>query len=189
MKLLAFLSIAALVGLSQAASLKKAADCEDGTMCPGGCCPEINWYCCPDGMYCAATANDCPLVDYRQKLIQAAAAKITAPKKALVKSADCEDGTMCPGGCCPEMNWYCCPDGMYCAATAGDCPFVAAKEKLMKMAAPKRILVKSADCEDGTMCPGGCCPEMNWYCCPDGMYCAATAGDCPFVAAKEKLMK
>merc|ERR1719154_59894 len=149
----------------------KAADCEDGTMCPGGCCPEMNWYCCPDGMYCAATANDCPLVDYRQKLIQAAAAKITAPKKALVKSADCEDGTMCPGGCCPEMNWYCCPDGMYCAATAGDCPFVAIKDKLAKFAAAKKVVVKAADCEDGTMCPGGCCPEMNWYCCPDGTMC------------------
>merc|ERR1719315_594605 len=70
---------------------------------------------------------------------------------------------------------------MYCAATAADCPFVAKKEKLMKMAAKKQ-------CE-GTMCPAGCCPEQNWFCCPDNMYCAATAADCPFVAKKEKLMK
>jgi len=64
---------------------------------------------------------------------------------------------------------------LYCAATAGDCPLVSAKERLTKMAAAKKV-VKSADCEDGTLCPGGCCPELNWYCCPDGLYCAATAG-------------
>merc|ERR1712061_65917 len=71
---------------------------------------------------------------------------------------------------------------MYCAATAADCPFVAAKQTLIKMAAKK-------DCPGGTECPGGCCPEPNWYCCPDGMYCAATAADCPFVAAKQTLIK
>merc|ERR1719312_875199 len=41
------------------------------------------------------------------------------------------------------------------------------KEKLVKMAAKKQC--------DGTMCPAGCCPEQNWFCCPDNMYCAATA--------------
>merc|ERR1719206_861827 len=70
---------------------------------------------------------------------------------------------------------------MYCAATAADCPFVAMKEKLVKMAAKKQC--------DGTVCPAGCCPEQNWFCCPDNMYCAATAADCPFVAMKEKLVK
>merc|ERR1719153_966678 len=88
----------------------------EGTMCPAGCCPEQNWFCCADNMYCAATAAD---------------------------------GPMCPAGCCPEQNWFCCPDNMYCAATAADCPFVAMKEKLVKMAAKKQ-------CE-GTMCPAGCC--------------------------------
>merc|ERR1739846_130490 len=88
---------------------------------------------------------------------------------------------MCPAGCCPEQNWFCCPDNMYCAATAADCPFVAMKEKLVKTAAKKQC--------DGTMCPAGCCPEQNWFCCPDNMYCAATAADCPFVAMKEKLVK
>merc|ERR1712013_643717 len=74
------------------------------------------------------------------------------------------DGTVCPAGCCPEQNWFCCPDNMYCAATAADCPFVAMKEKLVKMAAKKQC--------DGTVCPAGCCPEQNWFCCPDNMYCA-----------------
>merc|ERR1719304_130262 len=70
---------------------------------------------------------------------------------------------------------------MYCAATAADCPFVAKKISLSKMAANKQ-------CE-GTDCPGGCCPYVDWYCCPDGMYCAATAADCPFVAKKISLSK
>merc|ERR1712013_101590 len=51
------------------------------------------------------------------------------------------------------------------------------KEKLVKMAAKKQC--------DGTVCPAGCCPEQNWFCCPDNMYCAATAADCPFVAMFE----
>merc|ERR1712173_249155 len=84
------------------------------------------------------------------------------------------DETSCPAGCCPEANWFCCPDNMYCAATAADCPFVSMKEKLVKMAAKKQ-------CE-GTMCPAGCCPEVNWFCCADNMYCAATEADCPMVA-------
>merc|ERR1711892_1657379 len=142
----------------------------DGTMCPAGCCPEQNWYCCPDNMYCAATAADCPFVAAKETLVKLAAKK------------QC-DGTMCPAGCCPEQNWYCCPDNMYCAATAGDCPFVAAKEKLTKMAANKQCG------SDEASCPAGCCPEANWYCCPDNMYCAATAADCPFFAMSEKLTK
>ena len=48
------------------------------------------------------------------------------------------DETSCPAGCCPEANWFCCPDNMYCAATAADCPFVAKKAQLMKMAKNKQ---------------------------------------------------
>merc|ERR1711936_960188 len=44
---------------------------------------------------------------------------------------------------------------MYCAATAADCPFVAKKAQLMKMA-------KNRQCgPDETSCPAGCCPEAN----------------------------
>merc|ERR1712131_341040 len=49
-------------------------------------------------------------------------------------------------------------------------------------------LTKSEQC-DGTECPGGCCPYVGWYCCPDGMYCAATAADCPFLPKKNSLPK
>merc|ERR1719414_2142798 len=42
---------------------------------------------------------------------------------------------------------------MYCAATAADCPFVAKKQKVMKMAANKQCG------PDETECPAGCCPE------------------------------
>merc|ERR1712045_1108308 len=117
-------------------------------------------------MYCAATAADCPFVAKKAQLMK------------MAKNRQCgADETECPAGCCPEANWFCCPDNMYCAATAADCPFVAMKEKLVKMAAKKQ-------CE-GTVCPAGCCPEQNWFCCPDNMYCAATAADCPFVSVKE----
>merc|ERR1712217_409296 len=94
----------------------------------------------------AGTAADCPFV----------AKKVQFAKMAANKQCD---GTECPGGCCPYVGWYCCPDGMYCAATAADCPFVAKKAQIAKMAADKQC--------DGTECPGGCCPYVGWYCCPD----------------------
>ena len=50
----------------------------------------------------------------------------------LTRDEQC-DGTPCPGGCCPNVGWYCCPDGMYCAATAADCPF--AQHYLNRLAA------------------------------------------------------
>ena len=68
---------------------------------------------------------------------------------------------------------------MYCSPTAADCPAVALKEKLIKMAAKKQC--------PGTECPAGCCPEANYFCCPDDMYCAPTAADCPAVANSAKL--
>ncbi len=111
-----------------------------------------------------------------------AVAYATPAKLGKVDAEQCDncDGTCCDGGCCPYVGWYCCPDGLYCAATAADCPLVNKAEKLASLATKK-----SADdcneqtCPGGTCCPGGCCPYDGWYCCPDGMYCAATAGDCP----------
>merc|ERR1711892_807234 len=56
---------------------------------------------------------------------------------------------------------------------------------LMALASGHQKLVKSEQCgSDETSCPAECCPEANWYCCPDNMYCAATAADCPFVAQR-----
>ena len=87
-----------------------------------------------------------------------------------VTNTQCE-GTICPGGCCPMENWYCCPEAIHCHATQADCPFVATKAKLVKMAAKKQC--------DGTICPAGCCVgEYNWFCCLSG-FCAATAAECP----------
>jgi len=61
---------------------------------------------------------------------------------------------MCPGCCCPEENWFCCRDNMYCAATAADCYSVAMKEKLVKMADEKQW--------EGTTCPPGGCFHYPW---------------------------
>jgi hypothetical protein len=41
----------------------------------------------------------------------------------------------------------------------------------------KVFLVKQ-DCE-GTPCDSGCCPIFNAVCCPDGIYCATNAIECP----------
>ena len=46
---------------------------------------------------------------------------------------ECTDCTCCPAGCCPEENWYCCPD-WYCAATPADCAFQDRRMKLIKLA-------------------------------------------------------
>merc|ERR1712241_1313266 len=146
-------------------------DPDTETECPGGCCPEANWFCCPDSEYCAATEADCPMVSAKEKLTKMAA------------RAQCEDGETDCGWCCPEANWFCCDDGEYCAETEEYCPFVSAKEKLTKMAAPK------CDPETETECPTGCCPNPNWICCPDSEYCAGHAESCPTVSAKEKLTK
>jgi photosystem II stability/assembly factor-like uncharacterized protein len=35
-------------------------DCQNGTECSMGCIPESNWFCCPDNIYIAETAEDCP---------------------------------------------------------------------------------------------------------------------------------
>lgn len=88
-------------------------------------------------------------------------------------------GTVCPGGCCPEQNWYCCPDNLSCAVDASYCKKENKVEKLIKMAAPKRFFAKAAQDCPGTVCPGGCCPIQNAYCCPDGAYCAEQAEYCP----------
>ena len=175
MKVLQCISFLAVLALSQAASIKLQEPC-DGTPCPAGCCPEYDWFCCADNMYCAATEADCPFVAAKKALIKMAA-----------KKEPC-DGTPCPAGCCPEYDWFCCADNMYCAATEADCPFVAAKRTLIKMAAAKKVVLKKEPC-DGTPCPAGCCPEYDWFCCADNMYCAATEADCPFVAAKKALIK
>ena len=48
------------------------------------------------------------------------------------------------------------------------------QEKLMKMVTKRQCWPNQ------TSCPAGCCPNANWFCCPDNVYCAATALDCPY---------
>merc|ERR1712214_6343 len=163
---LACLAAVASAGLVTKKSLAVRTTCgPDETECPAGCCPEANWFCCPDNSYCAATADDCPAIRLPNLL----------PKKLSVVKTTCgPDETECSAGCCPEANWFCCPDNRYCAATADDCP----AKKLPTI--PRKLNVIKTTCgPDETECPAGCCPEANWFCCPDNRYCAATADDCP----------
>merc|ERR1711874_445384 len=127
----------------------------EGPECPGGCCPEENYICCDNGLFCAATPEDCPW------------------KKNEIKQ-DCP-GTECPGGCCPNVGWFCCPGDEYCAASEEYCKKTNIAEKMISMAAPKKIIKQ--DCP-GTECPGGCCPNVGWFCCPGDEYCAASEEYC-----------
>ena len=91
----------------------------------------------------------------------------------LNRSAQC-DGTICPSGCCPEPDWFCCPNTQYCASKPENCP----PGEIMLMA-----MTKEKKCE-GSLCPGWgpdeCCNDPDYtYCCPDGPFCAPTAQDCP----------
>merc|ERR1712008_567924 len=101
---------------------------------------------------------------------------MAAPKK-IVKQ-DCE-GTVCPGGCCPNAGWFCCPGDKYCAASEEYCKKADFGKILLSMVAPKKVVKKEAkqDCE-GTVCPGGCCPNAGWFCCPGDEYCAASEEYC-----------
>merc|ERR1712037_341680 len=150
--------------------LTKGIQCDpDGTTCPTGCCPEANYFCCD--LYCAPTAAECPFMAKRVSLVK------------MAKSKQCDpDETSCPGGCCPvppELNWFCCDD--FCAPTAADCPFVAKKVSLVKLAKSKQCGPDETDCYNGW-----CCPEANWACCD--LFCAPTAAECPFVAKQARLM-
>merc|ERR1712066_1077047 len=84
-------------------------------------------------------------------LAAVASAGLVTKKSLAVRTTCGPDETECPAGCCPEANWFCCPDNMYCAATSADCPFVAKKQKVMKMAANKQCGPNE------TECPAVCC--------------------------------
>ena len=73
--------------------------------------------------------------------------------------------------CCEQLGMGCSADGYHCVRGEGE---EEPKQKLVKLE------VKDEQCE-GTNCPGGCCPEKCWYCCPE-WYCAATAADCVYSA-------
>merc|ERR1711981_137650 len=118
----------------------------EGPECPGGCCPEENYICCDNGLFCAATPEDCPW------------------KKNEIKQ-DCP-GTECPGGCCPNVGWFCCPGDEYCAASEEYCKRTNIAKKLISMAAPKKLSNKiapepNAQVDAAQMSDGSAVPEMN----------------------------
>ena len=87
------------------------------------------------------------------------------------KTTCASDETKCP------TNWFCCPDGRYCAATPDECP--QSKSKSFKELSAFAVKGGHACAPDETECPSGCCAWPNTYCCLDDRYCAATADDCP----------
>jgi hypothetical protein len=83
--------------------------------------------------------------------------------------------TSCPAGRCAAPNWFCCADNLHCAATEELCPTKKPRTEPAKLFAKKN----KQCCSGGTTCPAGCCPEENWFCCSDNIYCAPTEADCP----------
>merc|ERR1712098_147734 len=83
-----------------------------------------------------------------------------------------ESGQVCD--CCMSMYGLACSvsdNGWeYCVEDLHDQP-------VQQISHPVH-LVQDDQCE-GTMCPGGCCPEKCWFCNPDSYYCCPTAADCP----------
>ena len=132
-------------------------DCNNGY-----CCPAPYIFCCADNMNCAPEEANCPFVAAGKQLT-----KMAAKKQCLPGDTDCNNGY-----CCPAPYIFCCADNMNCAPEEANCPFVAARQQLTKMAAKKQC--------SGTECPAGCCPEANWFCCADNLNCASTEANCPF---------
>ena len=118
---------------------------------------------------------------------------------ALANGQCCMGGTLCPAGCCPEADWFCCENNWQCAPTPADCCSGSYEEcypaenqhQLLKVNG-ERIFDVSTEahqilqmdeercCPGGTDCPAGCCPYgQGWFCCSDNMYCAATEAECP----------
>ena len=88
--------------------------------------------------------------------------------KLTSKPLQCE-GTECPAGCCPEVGWFCCPDNLYCAATAADCPMKVFDDELIKFGAKDG---------KGTICGFGCF-FAGLFCCPNFEDCVVDLAECP----------
>jgi hypothetical protein len=43
---------------------------------------------------------------------------VVGPQGGCLEPGDRE----CPGGCCPNSTWVCCPDGFNCSPCLEDCP-------------------------------------------------------------------
>jgi hypothetical protein len=150
--------------------------CDPGyTNCPHACCPLDNAICCPDGYNCAYDLIDC-----QTKTTFNALEKASKVEK-LLKKAKCDIGdTDCPEGCCPVSSAFCCPDGFFCATDESNCPTLAAFLGLFPRGEKDGKFGKILACPDnGTQCPGGCCPISDASCCADGLYCAPTLDQCP----------
>ena len=96
---------------------------------------------------------------------------------AILLSSECS--TTCDSGCCPREGWFCCADGIYCAATESDCPTSG-----VGILATTSVPLYDPNVCEGTSCPTGCCPEENWFCCADGNHCAMSEEYCPSAAVE-----
>lgn len=91
-----------------------------GKACLNGWCDVPSWVCCPEMYYwswwCAKAANHCGIMNPWQG---------KPNKKVLRRKNPCRK---CPavdgkgdGGFCLNNDWFCCPNGKYCAKTLQHC--------------------------------------------------------------------
>merc|ERR1712073_121938 len=130
----------------------------DETECPAGCCPEANWFCCPDNRYCAATADDCPAIKLPSLL----------PKKLSVVKTTCgPDELEC------QVDVAHMPAGSAVLMACIVPPILLTAHKKLPTIPRKLNVIKPPCGPDETECPAGCCSEANWFCCPNNRYCPA----------------
>jgi len=114
--------------------------CDDGTCCE---CPDQDCVCCPDGVWCALTQDDCGRAK-RKNILMKNAAKKTKFVKKFVDEDDC-DGTVCDDGTCcecPGATCVCCPDGVWCAWNENQCGSADKRHAIIKKAKNMKSAVK-----------------------------------------------
>ena len=109
---------------------------------------------------------------------------------ALTNGQSC--GTDCPAGCCPLAHMYCCENNWQCgfqsdgsdcctgSMNSPDCPDPSAEvQQLPKLKTLAGFVNANGRCS-GTVCPAGCCPELDMFCCENNWQCGQTSdgSDC-----------
>merc|ERR1712131_436561 len=76
----------------------------------------------------------------------------------LTKSKQC-DGTECPGGCCPYVGWYCCPDGITALPLLLTAHLLPRRQPLPRWLPTSSVMVLSAQ-EDAALMLDGTAAQM-----------------------------
>ena len=111
------MKVAVVLALAALAIASVASDVCPGPICEGGCCRQKDYICCEGEAFCAKRGNpNC-------KPVHGMISMLVPHSPLTVGDVQACPGTQCSSGCCKEgKDWFCCPDGDYCAKTADGCP-------------------------------------------------------------------